>query len=64
MESNAWKDLQAGFTTVQTLGANSEKIVRDVIDRGDVPGAKILTSLHRSRTHRSPSIRFASAFAR
>jgi imidazolonepropionase-like amidohydrolase len=45
MESNAWKDLRAGFTTVQSLGANSEKIVRDVIDDGDVAGAKILTSL-------------------
>jgi len=45
MEINAWKDLRAGFTTVQSLGANSEKIVRDVIDDGDSPGAKIFTSL-------------------
>src|SRR5579859_3288644 len=45
MESNAWKDLQAGFTTVQSVGANSEKPLRDAIDRGDIPGPKILTSL-------------------
>src|ERR1051325_3210858 len=45
MESNAWKDLRAGFTTVQSVGASSEKPLRDAIDRGDVPGPKILTSL-------------------
>jgi imidazolonepropionase-like amidohydrolase len=45
MEGNAWKDLRAGFTTVQSLGANSEKPLRDAIDRGDIPGPKILTSL-------------------
>lgn len=45
MESNAWKDLRAGFTTVQSVGAPSEKPLRDAIDRGDVPGPKILTSL-------------------
>jgi len=45
MESNAWKDLRAGFTTVQSVGAPSEKQLRDAIDRGDVPGPKILTSL-------------------
>lgn len=45
MESNAWKDLRAGFTTVQSVGAPSEKPIRDAIDRGDVPGPKILTSL-------------------
>jgi imidazolonepropionase-like amidohydrolase len=45
MESNAWKDLRAGFTTVQSVGAPSEKPLRDAIDRGDLPGPKILTSL-------------------
>jgi imidazolonepropionase-like amidohydrolase len=45
MESNAWKDLRAGFTTVQSVGAPSEKPLRDAIDRGDIPGPKILTSL-------------------
>jgi imidazolonepropionase-like amidohydrolase len=45
MESNAWKDLRAGFTTVQSVGATSEKTLRDAIDRGDIPGPRILTSL-------------------
>jgi len=45
MASNAWKDLRAGFTTVQSLGANTEKPLRDAIDCGDIPGSKILTSL-------------------
>jgi imidazolonepropionase-like amidohydrolase len=45
MASNAWKDLRAGFTTVQSVGAKSEKQVRDAIDRGDIPGPKLLTSL-------------------
>ena len=45
MESNAWKDLRSGFTTVQSVGANTEKPLRDAIDRGDIPGPKILTSL-------------------
>jgi len=45
MAANAWKDVQAGFTTVQSLGADSEKDLRDAIDRGDIPGPKILTSL-------------------
>ncbi|HLJ75722.1 MAG TPA: amidohydrolase family protein, partial [Thermoanaerobaculia bacterium] len=45
MAANAWKDLQAGFTTVQSVGADSEKDLRDAIDRGDIPGPKILTSL-------------------
>src|ERR1051326_8719271 len=45
MASNAVKDLRAGFTTVQSVGAESEKDLRDAIDRGDIPGPKILTSL-------------------
>jgi imidazolonepropionase-like amidohydrolase len=45
MAANAWKDLRAGFTTVQSVGADSEKDLRDAIDRGDIPGPKILTSL-------------------
>lgn len=45
MESNAWKTLRAGFTTVQSVGAPMEKELRDEIDRGAIPGPKILTSL-------------------
>ena len=45
MAGNAWKDLRAGFTTVQSVGSDSERDLRDAVDRGDIPGPKILTSL-------------------
>jgi imidazolonepropionase-like amidohydrolase len=42
---NAWLDLMAGFTTVQSVGANSDAALRDMIrDRG-FPGPLVLTSL-------------------
>ena len=42
---NAWVTLQAGFTTVQSVGAVSDKPLRDAIARGVLPGPRILTSL-------------------
>jgi imidazolonepropionase-like amidohydrolase len=42
---NAWVTLQAGFTTVQSVGAASDKPLRDAINRGVLPGPRILTSL-------------------
>ena len=42
---NAWVTLMAGFTTVQSVGAASEKPLRDAINRGVLPGPRILTSL-------------------
>jgi len=42
---NAWVTLLAGFTTVQSVGAASDKPVRDAIRRGVLPGPRILTSL-------------------
>ena len=43
--NNAWAMLMAGFTTVQSVGAQSDAILRDMIrDRG-FPGPRILTSL-------------------
>jgi imidazolonepropionase-like amidohydrolase len=42
---NAWKTLQAGFTTVQSLGASLDRDLRDAVERGRVPGPRILTSL-------------------
>src|SRR4051812_3595591 len=43
---NAWADLMAGFTTIQSVGAPSEAPIRDIIrDRG-FPGPRILTSLN------------------
>jgi imidazolonepropionase-like amidohydrolase len=42
---NAWATLQAGFTTVQSLGAPLDGPLRDAINRGGIPGPRILTSL-------------------
>jgi imidazolonepropionase-like amidohydrolase len=43
--NNAWVTLMAGFTTVQSVGANPEAPLRDMIrDRG-FPGPRVLTSL-------------------
>ncbi len=42
---NAWTTLVNGFTTVQSVGAASDKDLRDAISRGVLPGPRILTSL-------------------
>ena len=42
---NALVTLMAGFTTVQSVGAASDKPLRDAIARGELPGPRILTSL-------------------
>jgi len=42
---NAWLTLSNGFTTVQSVGAISDKELRDAINRGVLPGPRILTSL-------------------
>ena len=42
---NAYVTLLAGFTTVQSVGAVSDKALRDAINRGVLPGPRILTSL-------------------
>jgi imidazolonepropionase-like amidohydrolase len=42
---NAYVTLIAGFTTVQSVGAASDKPLRDAIARGILPGPRILTSL-------------------
>jgi imidazolonepropionase-like amidohydrolase len=42
---NAWVTLVNGFTTVQSVGAPSDKELRDAIVRGVLPGPRILTSL-------------------
>ena len=61
--SNAWKTLSAGFTTVQALGSVHDKDLRDAINRGELPGPRILTSLNPSPTPSSPPTRFASPCA-
>ena len=46
---NAYKMLMAGFTTVQSPGAEIDKDLRDWIAAGRVPGPRILTSLRSIR---------------
>lgn len=43
-ESNAWLTLMGGFTTVQSVGAPEDKPLRDMINRGEIPGPRILTA--------------------
>jgi imidazolonepropionase-like amidohydrolase len=44
-EEDAWITLQGGFTTVQSVGAAIDGVVRDRINRGLLPGPRVLTSL-------------------
>jgi imidazolonepropionase-like amidohydrolase len=44
-EENAYRTLLGGITTVQSLGSPMDKPVRDAINRGIVPGARILTAI-------------------
>lgn len=43
--SNAWKTLEGGFTTVQSVGSPQDKELRDEIAAGVLPGPRILTAL-------------------
>jgi imidazolonepropionase-like amidohydrolase len=42
---NAYVTLMAGFTTIQSPGAFTDRDLRDLIGRGILPGPRILTSL-------------------
>ncbi len=42
---NAWRTLQAGFTTVQSIGEPENAGLRDAINAGIIPGPRVLTSL-------------------
>ena len=42
--SNAWATLMAGFTTVQSVGSPADVPLRDAINKGEIPGPRILTS--------------------
>ncbi len=42
---NAWETLRAGFTTVQSIGESENGPLRDAINRGVLPGPRVLTSL-------------------
>lgn len=43
--ANAWSTLRAGFTTVQSIGEPENAALRDAINRGLIPGPRVLTSL-------------------
>ena len=43
--ADAWMTLQGGFTTVQSVGAAIDGLVRDRVNQGAIPGPRILTSL-------------------
>jgi len=43
--ANSWKMLAAGFTTVQSVGSPLDKDLRDAIERLQLPGPRMLTSL-------------------
>lgn len=45
-ESNVWRTLLAGFTTIQSLGSPEDVPLRDEINAGKVPGPRILTAVH------------------
>jgi len=42
---NAHRMLQSGFTTVQSLGGSEDGPVRKVLDRGVLPGPRVISSL-------------------
>lgn len=44
-EGNAWATLMGGFTTVQSIGSAADGPLRDAINRGIIPGPRLLTSL-------------------
>lgn len=44
-EADAWTTLRGGFTTVQSVGAAIDAPVRDQINRGLLPGPRVLTSI-------------------
>jgi len=41
---NAWATLQAGFTTVQSMGSPNDYALRDAIASGTLPGPRVLTA--------------------
>jgi imidazolonepropionase-like amidohydrolase len=52
---NAYVTLMAGYTTVQSIGSTADSALKAAVERGDVKGPRILTSLGSlSDTARSP----------
>jgi imidazolonepropionase-like amidohydrolase len=44
-EANLYATLMGGFTTVQSVGAELDKTLRDMIAAGAIPGPRLITSL-------------------
>jgi imidazolonepropionase-like amidohydrolase len=44
-EANLYATLMGGFTTVQSVGAELDKTLRDMIATGSLPGPRLITSL-------------------
>ncbi|HXA68373.1 MAG TPA: amidohydrolase family protein [Bryobacteraceae bacterium] len=44
-EANVYATLMGGFTTIQSVGQEVDKDLRDLINRGVLPGPRIITSL-------------------
>ena len=42
---NAWVTMMAGFATIQSVGSAGDKALRDAINRGVLPGPRLLSSL-------------------
>ncbi len=51
---NAWASLMAGFTTVQSVGSPIDADLRDAINRGVLPGPRVLTSIGQITDGRLP----------
>lgn len=61
---NAYLTLMAGFTTVQSLGARSDVVLRDAVARGILPGPRILTSIYQLTRGSADELRDAIRKAR
>src|SRR5579872_7125333 len=46
VEGNAYATLMGGFTTIQSVGSPIDGPVRDLIERGVIPGPRVITSIH------------------
>src|SRR5689334_13874006 len=44
-EANLYATLMGGFTTVQSVGSELDRDLRDLISRGALPGPRLITSL-------------------
>jgi imidazolonepropionase-like amidohydrolase len=61
---DAWITLLGGFTTVQSVGAEIDATMRDMVNRGFLPGPRILTSLRQIQGQgRNPETRQQETFS-